>query len=189
MVPDQMPVLETERLALRPFAPTDAKRVQELAGERDVASRTLNIPYPYPDGAAEQWIATHAEAFRQGALLALGITPRSDGSLVGAISLASVNKTHARAELGYWVGRPCWNKGYCTEAARALIEYGFTHLNLNRIEATHLVWNPASGRVMQKLGMTREGLLRQYVSNRGTREDVIMYSILRREFEATERTV
>ncbi len=63
------------------------------------------------------------------------------------------------------------------------MSYGFGALGLHRIQAMHFPRNPASGRVMQKLGMTREGLLRQYVSNRGSREDVIMYSILRPEFK------
>jgi len=69
-----------------------------------------------------------------------------------------------------------------------MVRYGFTTLALNRIQAMHFPRNPASGRVMQKLGMSREGLLRQYVSNRDGIEDIVMYSILRSEFEVAGRS-
>jgi [ribosomal protein S5]-alanine N-acetyltransferase len=187
-VDDSLPVLETERLVLRPYSTADARRVQQMCNDWEIASTTLALPYPYPEGAAEQWISTHAESFRQGTEVTLAITLKPDGPVIGSVAL-SVNKKHQRGELGYMVAKEHWNRGYCTEACRALISYGLSALGLSRIQAVHFPRNPASGRVMQKLGMTREGLLRQYVSNRGTREDVNMYSILRTEFEATERTV
>jgi len=183
---DGLPTLETERLVLRPYNQTDAKRVQQMCGDPAVAATTLAIPHPYPDGAAEQWISTHADSFRQGTEAVLAITLKPAGSVVGSIGL-SVNKNHVRGELGYMVAKEHWNRGYCTEAARALVGFGFGVLGLNRIQAVHFPRNPASGRVMQKLGMTREGRLRQYVSNHGTGEDVEMYSILRPEFEASGR--
>ena len=183
---DGLPTLETERLVLRPYNQADAKRVQQMCGDPAVAATTLAIPHPYPDGAAEQWIATHADSFRQGTEVVLAVTLKPAGTVVGSIGL-SVNKKHRRGELGYMVAREHWHHGYCTEAARALTDYGFSILVLDRIQATHFPRNTASGRVMQKLGMTREGRLRQYVSNRGTSEDVEMYSILRPEFEASGR--
>ena len=87
-----------------------------------------------------------------------------------------------RAELGYWVGKPFWGQGYCTEAAQAVIAYGFQTLGLNRIQAHHFGRNPASGRVMQKLGMRYEGLERQYHKKWGQFEDGLGYAILREDF-------
>ncbi len=84
--------------------------------------------------------------------------------------------------MGYWLGQPYWNLGYGTEAAAALIEFGFNQLNLNRIYAYHLPRNPASGRIMQKIGMTYEGLLRQAAKKGDTFEDLILYAILREDF-------
>ena len=185
---DGLPRLETERLVLRPYTLADAGRVQQMCNDWDIASTTLAIPYPYPDGAAEQWISTHAESFQQGKEVTLAITLKPTGILVGSMALM-VNKNHRRGELGYMVAKERWNHGYCTDACRALMGYGFSSLNLNRIQAMHFPRNPASGRVMQKLGMTREGLLRQYVDNRGAFEDIVLYSMLRTEFEATERAV
>jgi len=179
-----LPVLETERLVLRPYTPADAMRVQQMCNDWEVASTTLALPHPYPDGAAEQWISTHGESFRQGTEYTLAITLKTDGQVVGSISL-SVNKDHRRGDLGYMVAKEHWNRGYCTEAARAMLGYGLGVLGLNRIQAMHFPRNAASGRVMQKLGMTREGLLRQYVSNRDGLEDVVFYSILSSEFKPT----
>jgi len=183
-VSDDLPVLETERLVLRPYVLTDAPSVQKMCGDRAIAATTLAIPHPYPDGAAEQWISTHAESFRQGTEVILAVTLKPDKPVIGSVAL-SVNKKHQRGELGYMVAKAHWNRGYCTEAARAMMSYGFGTLGLSRIQAMHFPRNPASGRVMQKLGMTREGTLRQYVSNRGAREDIVMYSILRPEFRTT----
>ena len=183
---DGLPVLETERLLLRPYTLADAARVQQMCDDDAVASTVLNLPHPYPDGAAEKWISTHADGFRQGTEVTLAITLRPGGTVVGSMSLA-VSKIHKRGELGYMVAKEYWNRGYCTEAARAMMSYGFSVLGLNRIQAMHFPRNPASGRVMQKLGMAKEGLLRQYVSSRSVFEDVALYSILRPEFETTGR--
>ena len=83
--------------------------------------------------------------------------------------------------MGYWIGVPYWNKGYCSEAAKALIGYGFDELGLNRVFAEHMVRNPASGRVMEKAGMTYEGTLRQHVKKWDRYEDLKVYGILRTE--------
>src|SRR5678809_1114491 len=118
------PVLTTERLVLRPFTLSDAPEVQRLAGDRDVASTTLNIPHPYREGVAEAWISTHREHYNQGRLITFAITRRADEAVIGAISLRP-HPDHDNAELGYWLGKPYWNQGYGTEAARAILRYGF----------------------------------------------------------------
>ena len=177
----EQPILETERLILRPFELADAKEVQRLAGAREIAATTLNIPHPYEDGMAEEWIGTHQETFEQGRGVSFAITTRGDGRLIGAISLMGIRPGH-QAELGYWIGEPHWNQGFCTEAARAVVGYGFRVLGLNRIHACHLTRNPASGRVMQKLGMVHEGRRRQHVEKWGAFEDLELYGMLRREW-------
>jgi RimJ/RimL family protein N-acetyltransferase len=175
----RLPELQTERLYLRPFALADAAEVQRLAGEWVVAFTTTNIPHPYEDGMAEAWIGTHRSLFAQGRGLTLAVERREDGRLVGAIGLTDIVQQHDRAEMGYWIGHPYWGNGYATEAARAILDYGFTELKLNRIFARHLVRNPASGRVMEKIGMTYEGCLRQHVKKWGVYEDVAFYGVLR----------
>lgn len=109
------------------------------------------------------------------------VTDRDDGNLLGAVGLV-LQPAHLSAELGYWIGVPYWGRGYATEAAARVMEYGFSALGLNRIEAHHLAGNPASGRVMRKLGMRYEGTLRQKVRKWGRFEDVVMYGLLAAEW-------
>ncbi len=177
------PSLTTARLLLRPFTLADAPEVRRLAGERDIASTTLNIPHPYPEGVAEGWIATHQEKYEQGELVNFALVRRLDNVLLGSMGLV-INQEHNRAELGYWIGKPYWSQGYATEAGAAVIRYGFEVVSLNRIHATYVTRNPASGRVMQKIGMRYEGLLRQHVQKWGVYEDLVIFAILKSDYES-----
>jgi [ribosomal protein S5]-alanine N-acetyltransferase len=181
--PAEIPRLETERLILRPFALADAERVRLLAGDRELACTTLHIPHPYPEGAAEAWIAIHAGAAAEGHGFTFAVARKEDGLLVGCMGIG-LNQANRSAELAYWVGRPLWGKGYATEAAGAVMRFGFAELGLNKIWAAFMTRNPASGKVMQKLGMTFEGVRRQQVMKWGVLEDLGFYSILRAEYEA-----
>jgi len=178
-----MPTLHTSRLVLRPFVRSDAAAVQRLAGAREVASTTLMIPHPYEDGMAETWIDGQAAAWESGEVLSLAIATEPDG-LVGAIGLR-ITRQHQRAELGYWIGVPYWNRGYATEAASAVVAYGFTELGLHRVVGRHFPRNPASGRVLTKVGMTHEGTSREHVVRWGVFEDLECYGILESEWLAS----
>ncbi len=133
------------------------------------------------DGMAEMWIASHAPERETGAAVTLAIVLREPGQLIGAIGLRLVREFD-KGELGYWVGKPFWNSGYATEAALAIVQFGFDELGLNRISATHFARNPASGRVMQKIGMQLEGTARQDVIKWGRYEDIVIYGMLRADF-------
>lgn len=173
--------LETQRFVLRPFTLADADEVTRIVSDRELAATTLNIPHPYEPGMAAAWIATHADGLHRQSPVVFAVTRREDGALVGAIGL-DLEPEHHRAELGYWVARAAWGQGVCTEAARAVMAYGFNVLGLDRIHAHHFAGNLASGRVMQKLGMQHEGTLRGHIVKWGRREDVECYGILREEF-------
>lgn len=178
----EMPVLVGERLILRPFELKDAKRVQMLAGTPEIAAVTLLIPYPYPDGLAETWIGTHRESFQNGQNVSLAVCLKDSGLLIGAVGL-EISQEHSRGSLGYWIGTDYWNQGYCTEAAILMVDHGFNEMSLARIYATHMSHNPASGRVMQKLGMQKEGVLRNHILKNGKYYDLVYYGILRSEYE------
>lgn len=175
-----IPTLETGRLRLRPFTLADAPVVEALAGAWEVASTTLNIPHPYPAGAAEEWITTHGPAAERGDFFVWAITRASDDVLLSSIQLSVAARGH-KAEIGYWLGVPFWNQGYTTEATRRVTAFGFIELGLHRIQATCLPRNPASARVMVKAGLRYEGLLRGYVRKGESVEDVAMYALLRHE--------
>lgn len=180
---EAIPTLETQRLRLRPLTLGDAPAVRLLAGAPEIADTTLNIPHPYPEGLAEQWIAGRADAALSGASITWAIADRSFDELYGAISLV-IAQQHQHAEMGYWVGVPFWGRGYTTDAAAAALAHGFTALGLRRIHARHFLRNPASGRVMQKIGMAHEGCLRQHIRKGERFEDIVLYGILREEWEA-----
>ncbi len=174
----EFPTLQTERLILRAFQMDDAPVVKMYASEKVIAANTLTIPHPYIQEMAEEWIGTHKEAFEDGQAVRFAITLGESGKLIGAIGL-EINAAHERAEIGYWIGKPHWGNGYCTEAIIAVLQYGLDALGLERIFATHFRKNPASGRVMQKAGMKYEGRLRHHVKKWGEFVDLEMYSILR----------
>ncbi len=172
------PVLHSKQLLLRAFIMADASTVQLLAGDFEIADTTSSIPHPYPDGAAEGWISSHESEFVMGESIHWAIQHTKHG-LIGAISLIDINTEFQHAEMGYWIGTPFWGKGYCTEAASSVLQYAFRQMDFCRIYAYHFTRNPASGRVMQKLGMQQEGLLRSHVKRWDKWEDLAVYGILR----------
>lgn len=175
-------MLTTARLVLRPVVPEDAREVQALADDPDVAANTLTIPHPYALEDAEDWIRSHREEQERGAALVRAITLREGGSMAGAIGL-HIDTGNRVAELGYWLGKEYRGNGYATEAARAMVDHAFRVLELERVYASHFPGNPASGRVLQKLGMRREGRLRGHVRKGDRQEDLVVYGALRQEWE------
>lgn len=170
--------LQTQRLLLRLFTLNDAPEICALAGDPAVADTTLAIPQPYEQDDAQRWVLRQREQIKRGRVVVLAIERRADQQLVGAASLF-LRLAHRRGELGYWIGKPYWNTGYATEAASMLIGYGFETLKLNRIYARHMTRNPASARVLAKLGMTHEATLRQHIYKAGRFEDIAVHALLR----------
>jgi ribosomal-protein-alanine N-acetyltransferase len=148
--------LTTERLVLRPLHPSDAPTLQTLCGNWNVARMLAVVPHPYPDGLAESWIATHADARADGSAYTFAI--ERDGTLIGVIGLDRRDRGH---ELGYWIGEPWWGNGYAAEAVRRVIAFAFDDLELDRLSSSHFKDNPASAHVLRKCGfhVTGEGQL------------------------------
>src|SRR5206468_5620444 len=118
-------------VTLRAFELRDAARVQLLAGERAVAEMTALIPHPYPDGAAEAWIAGRAGEQAAGHEYTYAVTSSDDGVLVGAIGLRPVATENEN--LGFWIDRPHWGRGYATAATRAVIALAFALLDIDTL--------------------------------------------------------
>lgn len=179
--PTPLPMtLKTERLELRQFADSDADVVEKLLNDKEIAANTRSIDYPYPPGDALKWIGRHQEMWQNGDNFVFAIGRPSNNQPMGAIELA-VNKIDHNAELGYWLGREHWNNGFCTEAGKRILEFGFEEIGLHRITAHHMTRNPASGQVLKKIGMTQEGILRNHVRKWGVFEDVVLYGMLARD--------
>lgn len=174
-------VMATERLVLRPLVTDDAPAVAALAGQREIADTTISIPHPYSEERAVEWIATHTVR-SGGKEVVFAITLKKSGILIGSMGLRDIDTEHSQAEMGFWIGLDWWGQGFATEAGRAVIRIAFEQLNLNRVHAHHMVRNPASGRVLERIGMKREGVLRQRLRKWGVFEDVVVMAILREDW-------
>jgi len=176
-----MPPLETPRLRLRRLTMRDAQDIFEYSRDPQVARYVLwEAQTSISD--ARGYLRFMMRKYRLGEPASWGIEWKASGKIIGTIGFMWIQKENASAEVGYSLSRAYWNQGIMTEALRALIEYGFYSMNLNRIEAQHETMNPASGAVMRKCGMVKEGTLRQRLLNKGKFVDVDLYAILRRDY-------
>ncbi len=174
-------LLTTPRLLLRIFAEADIPGLITLAGNYGVAKNTLNIPHPYTNADAQHWLQLTRQGHAQGTAYAFALELRATGEFIGGIGLTLAPRFD-RAEAGYWLGQPYWGRGLATEALAAVLRFGFGELGLNKIYATHIASNPASGRVMLKNGMLKEGELAQHTKRDGHYHDLWQYRLTRQEY-------
>lgn len=178
---DNRPTLETERLILRPFLLADEAEVYRICKEKEIAEFTSTIPHPYPRAQAEHWIKQHPDDWRQGKSIVLALVVKESNRIVGSMGL-TICETDQNAELGYVVEKESWGNGYCSEAAAEFLRFGFQDLGLHKIHAHYVTANPASGRVLEKIGMREEGYLRGHVRKWGVFHDVRICGILATDF-------
>jgi [ribosomal protein S5]-alanine N-acetyltransferase len=166
-------------IRLRLFTLDDAPRVQLLAGDLAVAESTALIPHPYRSGMAEEWISTHQGERDRGIAFVYAITRAEDGLLVGAIEARPVADEHEN--LGFWIGAAYWGRGFATAAVQAVVALSFSYLDCDQMTASHLARNPASGRVMEKCGLTLvQSVTREH---RGRQEPFCIRGITRDAWE------
>jgi RimJ/RimL family protein N-acetyltransferase len=152
-----------------------------MAGAREIADTTVSIPHPYDLDHALAWIGNQRRESVRGRATNFAVRLLPDALLIGSAGLRDIDREHLQAELGFWIGRDWWGKGYAREAAAEVIRFGFEDLGLNRIYAHHMARNPAAGQVLLHVGMQREGLLRERVRKWGVYEDVVVYAMLRED--------
>jgi ribosomal-protein-alanine N-acetyltransferase len=147
--------LETERLLLRPQETGDAARLALLLGDYDVARNLATVPHPYTEEDAKEFIARATEDRARGLSHSFAVTVKPEGLLVGGCGLRL--KDDSVFEFGYWLGKPYWGNGYATEAVRRLMDFAFRELDAPLLRAGWFHDNPASGRVLDKLGAAPAG--------------------------------
>ena len=174
---DDFPVLKTERLVLNYPERSDIPDIVQMLNEPDYSSHTLGLPYPYTPKDAEFWLGLAQKGLEQKDKFVFAVRLQESGKIIGGIDISLVPK-HRRGEIGYWLGKNYWNQGYMTEAGKAVIRFGFEELSLKRIYASHFSTNPASGRVMQKIGMEKEGFLKAYTNKGEDYQDHVQYAII-----------
>lgn len=158
--------MRTSRLILRPLVRDDAERIALLGGDWDVASMTGRIPFPYSPELAEHWLDGVA---RGEVVFAIDRA----GQFIGLCGYSPLE--NATAEIGYWIGKPYWGRGFATEAARAVMTYGFTQGGIRRFTCCHFTDNPSSARVITKLGFRPVGPSTGWCEARQTEMPVLRY--------------
>lgn len=168
-----LPVLETERLILRAMTPADIEAIFAYTNH-PVFFETMGRPAPFSPDDTRQWVAGFID--KPGLWC---VVLKEDNQVIGDCGFCGLQERSLRGELSYAIDPARWNKGFATEAAAAVVQFGFETLHLNRIQGMCNVKNAASERVLRKLGMQYEGTLRHYIHHEGIPLDMKMYATLK----------
>ena len=177
--------LHTERLVIRPLQKRDAQDLFTVFSDPEVMRHWSSKPWTSLDQAHEK-ISLDREALKTGESVILGIQRKQDNLLIGTCSLFEINEQCRRAEIGYILRSDTWGQGLMNEALHRLVDFGFSELNLNRIEADIDPRNLASAKSLLRLGFTKEGYLRERWIVEGVVSDTELYGLLHREWGAGE---
>ena len=173
-----MTTIRTARLVLRPPISADAQRIVDFVSDFDIARMLARVPHPYDVADALWWIGTQATP--EGRSHEEVLIASLDGELIGACS--HMFRAHtASSEVGYWVGKPYWGRGYATEMTAALLHFGFSERGLQTTTVSHMTDNPASAAVIAKLGFRPTGRRVIECVARGAEVDVLTYALARAE--------
>ncbi|MCI3943807.1 GNAT family N-acetyltransferase [Pseudomonas syringae] len=180
-----LPTVRTSRLLLTALQPEQAPTLSRLADEPTIAAMTSALPSPYTLAHAQAFIAQAHEQFAAGQTLSLGVHVKETGALAGVASFR-FSTLHQHANLGYWIGVDYRNNGYTSEAVRGLMTYGFTHMNFHRIAGQCFSDNLASAKVLEKCGLMYEGCMKGAFLKNGVFKDMLLFGLLRAQYEASE---
>jgi [ribosomal protein S5]-alanine N-acetyltransferase len=174
------PIIETGRLMLREVHPADAPDMLTYLSDKKVIQH-MGLPPFQSVQEVHGEIDWYKEIREDGSGIRWGITLKDDGKVIGSCGFLNFHPKHFRAEVGFELNREYWGQGIAGEALDAVVNHGFTHLNLERIEALIIPDNDASRKLVEKKGFHREGLLRHYENTCGQFDDLLMYSLLKGE--------
>ncbi len=180
-----LPVLETQRLLLRPMERKDAADMYEYARLQETTRYLLWNPHPSVE-YTRAYLTTMSRLYRKGQFFDWAVVEKATGKMIGTCGFARLEQNHRIGEIGYVLNPAYHGRKIATEAASAVIRYGFETLGLNRIEGRYMVENVASRRVMEHCGMTLEGVLRQSMMVKGRFRDIGLCSLLLADYQARE---
>ncbi len=177
----RLPELETDRLLLRRMQVSDADDMYAYAKRADVTKYLTWTPHPNHAYTVE-YLQYLASRYRIGDFYDWGVTLRENGRMIGTCGFTSFDFPHNAAQVGYVLNPDYWGQGIAAEALRAVIRFGFRELALHRIEACYIEGNTRSRRVMEKVGMTYEGIRREAMRIKGEYRNIGVCAVLRDEF-------
>lgn len=175
--------IETERLILRRYVVEDAEDMFKNWASDPEVTKYLTWPAHSDIGITEFVVSDWVKSYEKEDFYNWAIELKEIGKVIGNISSVNNNEEIDKVHIGYCMGKAWWNKGIMSEALKAVIDYFFEKVEVNRVEARHDVSNPGSGRVMQKCGMIYEGTLRQADKNNLGIGDTAYYGILKSDWE------
>ncbi len=178
---NKSPIIETKRLIIREMKVSDYKDMYEYACREEVSRYLLWAPHPDRD-YTKQYLKRIESLYRRGEFHDYGVVFKENGKFIGTCGFAAIDRANNSAEAGYVLNPDYWNMGIATEALSALIGYGFDRYDFNRIEARYMVENTASRRVMEKCGMTFEGIHRGSLNVREKYRDIGYCAILQKDY-------
>ena len=183
----KFPTFSTARLVLSLPTVSDLEDIIIHANSTsEIAENTITFPYPYEEKHAHFWLKMAEDGFAKKDAYIFAIREKENLKLIGAIGL-HLDFANRKAEIGYWLGKPFWNKGYVSEALQRILQFGFEELHLNKIFASHFPHNPTSGKVLQKNGFEFEGILKQEVLKNGQFLDLHRYAIFQEKYLNSEK--
>ena len=164
--------------ALRAWRDSDLEGLVAACQDREI-SRWTRVPFPYGPADARAYLLQRHDTLQAGAAAPFAIVAAADpDQLLGSISLMRFSWKHARAEVGYWLAREARGRGHVTRAVRLITAWGFASLGLERVDLMAATENPASQRVAERCGFTREAVLRSYLLGRDGRQDMVAFGLL-----------
>ncbi|MFL9649941.1 GNAT family N-acetyltransferase [Exiguobacterium chiriqhucha] len=169
--------LSTNRLTLRRVIADDEPHLLAYLSKPEVVRHMGLDPFTSLEDALEE-IAWYDSILEEGTGVRWGITLTGQDEVIGSCGFLNVSAKHQRAEIGFELSSNHWGRGIAGEALRAVVRHGFTQLGFHRIEALVEPANTASQQLLERVGFTREGLLRGYEFTRGKYDDLYMYSLL-----------
>ena len=179
--------LKTKRLILRPLRNSDAKSIAENVNNLDVSKWLVLLPYPYKLKDAKDWIKNTKKDWRKKKKtdFTFGIELKEEKEIIGGIGLSQVDKFQGIAEVGYWIGKKYWRRGYGSEALKAVLDFGFKKLKLRKIKAKVCIGNTPSSKLLEKFGAKKEGMRRESCRSKADKKirDDYMYGLLKREYK------
>lgn len=175
----EFPTIKTQNLFLNKPLEKDLEKIVLILNNEIYSKNTLNIPFPYQLENAKFFMDLVEKGFENKNQYTFAIRLQENGDIIGAIGL-HIDVRFNKAEIGYWLDENFWNKGYATEATKAIIKFGFEKLNLKRIFASVFDFNNSSEKVLQNSGMKKEGVLECHTCKNGEYQNHILYAIINR---------
>lgn len=175
-------IFETERLLIRSYKKSDIDDFIDVTSQPEIQPTTYGIPVPYTKKYAKKWFRFIKNNIRTRQAYEFAVFIRNSDTYIGNVGLINVSSLHNHAEISYYIDKNLWGMGYATEAAAKMLQFGFETLGMFKITGLCMSSNPASRRVMEKLGMRFEGTMRSEMLKNGTYYDIDRLSILKEEY-------